>query len=74
MRANALGAAYQSVLVSAGANPSNRLLSMVAGAVTASSDRQAKIELFAFIGLLAGLVGGASLAVARERRKARPWA
>ena len=72
VRASALGAAYQSVLVSVGANPSNRPLSMVAGAVTASSDRQAKIELLAFIGLLAGLVVGGSLAVAREQRRAHP--
>lgn len=71
LRATALGAAYQSALVSAGANPSTGLVSVVAGAVTASSDRSSKIELLAFVGLLAGLVFGALLATLYEQRRVR---
>jgi uncharacterized protein involved in exopolysaccharide biosynthesis len=71
VRANALGASYQSALVSSGSNSSTGLVSLVAGAVTASSNRNSKIELFAFIGLVAGLVLGAVLAALYEQRRAR---
>ena len=71
VRANALSAAYQSSLVSTGASPSTRLLAMVAGAVTASSDRTSKTELLAFVGLLAGLIAGAALAGLYELRARR---
>lgn len=71
VHAEALGAAYRSALVSAEANPSSTLLSLVAGAATASSDRSSKTELFAFTGLLAGLVLGAALAALYEQRRMR---
>jgi uncharacterized protein involved in exopolysaccharide biosynthesis len=70
VRATALGASYQSALVSAGANPSSGIVSLLAGAVTASDDRASKIQLLAFTGLLAGLVLGAAGAVAYEHRRA----
>ncbi len=73
VHAQALSAAYRSALINAEANPPTGLLSLVAGAVTASSDRTSGIELFAFTGLLAGLVLGAVLAALYEhRRSLRP--
>jgi hypothetical protein len=71
VRANALGAAYQSALVSSGANPSGGLISLVAGAVTATSNRNSKVELLGFLGLLAGLVLGAVLAALYDQRRIR---
>jgi hypothetical protein len=71
VHATAVGAVYQSSLVSAKAYPSTGLVSLVAGATTASSDRSSKVELFGFVGLLAGIVFGAALAVVYEQRKAR---
>lgn len=71
VRAGALGSIYRGALVSAGTNPSSGLVTVVAGAVTASSDRSSKIELLAFIGLLAGLVLGAVIAALYEQRRAR---
>jgi uncharacterized protein involved in exopolysaccharide biosynthesis len=71
VRAGALGSIYRGALVSAGTNPSSGLVTVVAGAVTASSDRSSKIELLAFIGLLAGLVLGAVIAALYEQRRER---
>lgn len=48
--------------------PSEGLVSLIAGATSASSDRKAKIELYAFLGLLAGLIAGCAAAVLREQR------
>jgi capsular polysaccharide biosynthesis protein len=48
--------------------PSQGLVTLIAGATSASSDRKAKIELYAFLGLLAGLIVGCGAAVLRERR------
>ncbi len=48
--------------------PREGLVSLVAGATSASSDRKSKIELYGFLGLLAGLVVGCAAAVLRERR------
>jgi len=47
------------------------LISMLAGAVTASSDRRAKIQLLGFIGLIGGLTIGCAIAVLREQRPRR---
>ena len=47
------------------------LISMLAGAVTASSDRLAKIELLGLIGLIGGLAIGCTIAVLREQRPGR---
>jgi uncharacterized protein involved in exopolysaccharide biosynthesis len=63
----ALGVAYTNAITSQG--PSSGLVTLVAGATTASSDRSAKVQLLGFIGLLAGIVLGCGLAVARERRR-----
>jgi hypothetical protein len=48
--------------------PREGLVSLVAGATSASSDRKSKIELYGFLGLLAGLLVGCAGAVLRERR------
>jgi capsular polysaccharide biosynthesis protein len=50
--------------------PRRGLVSMLATATSASSDRKAKIELWGLIGLLAGLAIGCAVAVMRERRLA----
>jgi capsular polysaccharide biosynthesis protein len=50
--------------------PRRGLVSMLATATSASSDRKAKIELWALLGLLAGLAIGCVAAVMRERRRA----
>ncbi len=50
--------------------PRRGLVSMLATATSASSDRKAKIELWALLGLLAGLAIGCAAAVMRERRRA----
>jgi Chain length determinant protein len=71
IHAAAVGAVYQSALLEAKANTSTGLVSLVAGASTASGDRGSKSELFGFVGLLAGLVAGTVLAVLYEQRKAR---
>jgi hypothetical protein len=47
------------------------LVSLLAGATTASNDRTAKIELYAFTGLLAGLAIGCAAAFMLERRRGR---
>jgi uncharacterized protein involved in exopolysaccharide biosynthesis len=47
--------------------PREGLVTLVAGATSASSDRKAKIELYGFLGLLLGLVVGCAAAVVRER-------
>jgi hypothetical protein len=48
--------------------PREGLVSLVAGATSASSDRKSKIELYGFLGLLAGLLAGCAGAVLRERQ------
>ena len=48
--------------------PRSGLVSILASATTASDDRKAKVELFAFIGLLIGLALGCAAAAWRERR------
>jgi hypothetical protein len=48
--------------------PRAGLVSVLAGATTASSDRKSKLQLYAFIGLLAGLLLGCGAAVWQERR------
>jgi hypothetical protein len=48
--------------------PSEGLVSLLAGATSASSDHKEKVELYGFLGLLAGLVLGCAAAVLREQR------
>jgi capsular polysaccharide biosynthesis protein len=54
--------------------PRSGLVSLLAGASSASSNRSAKLESYGLIGLLAGIVIGCLLAVGRERlrRRGRP--
>jgi hypothetical protein len=51
--------------------PRAGLVSLVAGATVADSDRQSKMQLYAFVGLFAGLILGCCLAVLFERRRLR---
>jgi hypothetical protein len=65
----AMGVAYTSAVTSQA--PSSGLVSLVAGATSAGSDRSSKLELYAFIGLLLGLVIGCAIAVAWDRVRSR---
>lgn len=48
--------------------PRSGLVSVLAGATTASSDRKSTLELYAFLGLLIGFLLGCAAAVWRERQ------
>jgi hypothetical protein len=65
----AIGDAYTAAVTSQA--PRSGLVSLVAGATSASNDRHSKVEILGFIGLLAGTVIGSILAVLRERRRIR---
>ena len=65
LEAQALAAGYQ---LSAQAATTRELISPLAQAVSATSDRRSKIELLGFVGLLGGLVIGCALAALRELR------
>ena len=67
VKLKATGNAYTSAVVSQA--PRNGLVTLLAGATSATSDRKSKAELYGFIGLLLGLVLGCCVAVARERRQ-----
>jgi uncharacterized protein involved in exopolysaccharide biosynthesis len=49
--------------------PRSGLVSLLAGATSASSDKKSKVELYGLIGLLGGLVLGCAVAVLRERAR-----
>jgi Glycosyl transferase family 2 len=66
LRAQAIASGYQESEQGA---TSTSLVSLLAGASSASSDRASKVELYAFTGLLAGFVIGCLLALALERRR-----
>jgi capsular polysaccharide biosynthesis protein len=68
-RVAAVGDAYTAAITSQA--PRHGLVSLLAGATSASSDHHAKAELIGFIALLAGLLGGSLIAVARELRSQR---
>lgn len=68
-RSNALSAAYTQALEAQ--QPPGTMLSPLASALTASSDRKHKLELFGFVGLAAGLLIGGALAIVLEQRRAR---
>ena len=68
MRATALAAAYQKDVQ---AQPSSNLVSPLAAAVIASSDRAKKIELYGFAGLIAGLLVASLVAVLFEQHRAQ---
>jgi capsular polysaccharide biosynthesis protein len=65
----AIGAAYTGAIISQA--PRTGLVSLLAGATSASNDRNSKIELFGFIGLLVGVIVGCGAAVVRERLRIR---
>jgi len=64
----AMGKAYTEAVTSQA--PRQGLVSFLAGATTASSDRKSTLELYGFIGVLVGLALGCAAAVLRERRRA----
>jgi capsular polysaccharide biosynthesis protein len=68
----AIGAAYTAAVTSQA--PRRGLVSLVAGATSASNDRRSKVELLGFVGLLAGIVIGCMVAILRERRRILPLA
>jgi uncharacterized protein involved in exopolysaccharide biosynthesis len=51
--------------------PRAGLLSLVAGATSASDDRRSKAELYTFLGLILGLVAGCAVAVLAEQWRTR---
>jgi len=67
--ANALAAAYTQALENQ--QPAGTMLSPLASALTASSDRSHKLELYGFVGLAMGLLIGAASAVLLEQRRVR---
>jgi uncharacterized protein involved in exopolysaccharide biosynthesis len=68
-RFRAIESAYNAAILSQA--PRSGLVSLVAGAANASSDRSSKTELFGFLGLLAGAVLGCAVAVLFERTRTR---
>ncbi len=70
VRLKAIGNSYVAAVTSQA--PRNGLVSLLAGATGASNNHHSKIELFGFIGLLAGLAVGCLAAVLRERLRMRP--
>jgi uncharacterized protein involved in exopolysaccharide biosynthesis len=68
-RSEALAAAYTQALENQ--QPPGAMLSPLSSALTASSDRKHKFELFGFVGLAAGLLIGGALAVLLEQRRVR---
>ncbi len=66
LRLKAISDAYAAAVTSQA--PRSGLVSLLAGATSASSNRKSKIETLAFIGLLAGIVIGCVAAILRERR------
>jgi uncharacterized protein involved in exopolysaccharide biosynthesis len=72
-RANALAAAYTQALENQ--QPPGTMLLPLSSALTASSDRKHKLELYGFAGLAIGLLlGGATALVLEQRRVRRPVA
>jgi Chain length determinant protein len=69
VRLRAIATAYTSAVSNRA--PSSGLISVLAGAAGASNDHSAKIQKFAFIGLLAGIVMGSLTAVLFERWRTR---
>ncbi|HEY2537789.1 MAG TPA: Wzz/FepE/Etk N-terminal domain-containing protein [Solirubrobacteraceae bacterium] len=67
-RLKAIDVAYTAAVTSQA--PRSGLVSLLAGATSATSNRKSKVELYGFIGLLIGLLVGCAVAVARERRRA----
>jgi hypothetical protein len=66
LRAQAIAANYQQ---NSQSTTSTELVSVLANAVTATNNHTAKIELYAFIGLLLGFVAGCAMALLVTNRK-----
>jgi uncharacterized protein involved in exopolysaccharide biosynthesis len=66
VKVKAIGNSYVGAVTSQA--PRSGLVTLLAGATSASSDHKSKIEMFGFIGLLAGIVLGCLGALLRERR------
>jgi Chain length determinant protein len=64
----AIGSSYIGAVASEA--PRSGLVSLIAGATSASSDRTSKVELLGFVGLWIGIVVGCITAVLRERLRA----
>jgi capsular polysaccharide biosynthesis protein len=69
VRLSAIGEAYTNAIAARG--PSDGLVSLLAGASGASSDRSSKTQRFAVLGLLAGVLIGCLIALALQRRASR---
>ncbi len=67
VKLKAIGVAYTAAVASQA--PRSGLVSLLAGATSASSNRSSQIELLGFIGLLAGVITGCLLAVLRDRHR-----
>jgi capsular polysaccharide biosynthesis protein len=67
VRLKAIGVAYTAAVSSQA--PRSGLVTLLAGATSASSSRDSKIEIFGFIGLIVGVLLGVTLAALRERRR-----
>jgi hypothetical protein len=67
IRLKAIGVAYTAAVSSQA--PRSGLVTLLAGATSASSNRRSKVEQFGFIGLLVGVVIGCAAATLRERRR-----
>jgi hypothetical protein len=65
VKLKAVGVAYTAAVSSQA--PRSGLVSLVAGATSASNNRRSKVEMYGFIGLLVGIVVGAIAAYVRER-------
>ena len=68
-RLKAIDAAYTAAVTSQA--PRTGLVTLLAGATSATSDRKSKVEKLGFIGLLIGIVIGCIIAVLRERRRVK---
>jgi hypothetical protein len=69
VRLRALETAYTGAVTSQA--PRSGLVSLLAGATAASSDRRAKLELYGFVGLLAGAILGCAIALGLQDRVAK---
>jgi uncharacterized protein involved in exopolysaccharide biosynthesis len=67
IRLKAIGATY---IATVGSQPPREgFVSLLAGATSATSNRNAKMQLYGFLGLLLGLVAGCAAAFLSERRR-----
>jgi uncharacterized protein involved in exopolysaccharide biosynthesis len=69
-RLKAVGTAYSAAVTSEA--PRSGLVSLLAGATSATEDRKSKVEKYGLVGLLVGILLGGALAVLRDVRRRRP--